>query len=83
MNTYETDFFCACPVNGARIQYGLAIATANRLMVEELLRAVEGLPPSLHEDLADAFSRQFGGKQRLRAFHHGVWITTERGRDAA
>ena len=82
MNEYTVKFFARCPINGVRIEYTLTVenpATANRLLVEDLVDAVELLDRGMHEEIADQLHRVFGGRQTLIADHHGVTIRTTRG----
>ena len=78
MNTYATEFFATCPVNGVRIKYLLRIETRYVVPVEKLIAFVSNLSTGLHEDFADLLLAAFGGKQTLTADHHGVTITTTR-----
>lgn len=82
MNIYRLTFHARCPTNGVRIEYALEVenpATANPLLVEDLIDAVSLLDKGFHEEFADTLWREFGGKQVLRADHHGVAIETRRG----
>lgn len=79
MNIYSTKFFATCPVNKVRVEYDLTITTDGAIIqVEELLEVVNGMRKGFHEAIADQLFAHFGGCQTLKAFHHGVWITTER-----
>jgi len=78
LNTYQTKFFCLCPVNRVRIEYALTIRTRNMVPVEEILATVESYTEGYHEEIADELLKRFGGHQLLRAEHHGVTIETER-----
>lgn len=78
MNIYEHSFSAECPNNGETIRYFLCIRHENKIMVEEIVeRCLVGV--AFHEDVADALFDWFGGFQILKAYHHGVWITTARG----
>lgn len=81
MNIYRHRFNSTCPNNGATIVYRLEIQTRSVLMVEDIVAAC-AVPETFHEPLADSLFEKFGGRQILRAFHHGVWIETRRGADA-
>lgn len=82
MNIYSTTFFCKCPVNKARIQYDLTISIDKTIGVEELLEHIEKwYADGFHERIADDLHVKFGGHQVLKAFHHGVNITTIRGKE--
>lgn len=78
MNTYTTNFFSVCPVNGARINYRLRITTTEVIRVEDILSVVSGFVDGFHEDFADRLLSRFGGSQTLTADHHGVVIETTR-----
>ena len=78
MNAYSTEFFAQCPNNGVRIKYSLRIETASVVSVEEILAAVDLIDQKFHEEIADDLFGRFGGRQTLRAHHHGVDIETVR-----
>lgn len=78
MNIYTTEFFARCPVNGARITYTLTIRTAVVIKAEDITKFVDNICEGLHEDIADSLLDRFGGLQRLKAEHHGVYIETIR-----
>lgn len=78
LNQYRHTFVVVCPNNGVSINYDLLIETATKIMVEDIVAACR-VKSAYHEDLADALFTQFGGRQEMRAFHHGVHITTNRG----
>lgn len=80
MNIYSTAFVSECPVNGKRINYELQIESQETIKVEAILKAVSRVEAEFHEDIADRLFNQFGGIQTIRANHHGVQITTVRGR---
>lgn len=77
-NLYHHRFVVECPNNGVKIAYALTIETPNRIFVEDIVAACD-VRSAFHEDLADALATKFGGRQTMRAYHHGVWITTLRG----
>lgn len=80
MNSYSTYFSTKCPSNGQFICYHLEISTSAVIMVEAIQRAIKELPTvSYHEDNADLLASMLGGRQILRAHHHGVDIETVRG----
>lgn len=82
MNIYRIEFFAFCPVTPARIKYELTIenpSTDNKLMAEDLVDAVTLIDKGMHEEIADQLFREFGGRQTLKAHHHGVDIETRRG----
>jgi hypothetical protein len=82
MNRYQTTFSCKCPINNVRVNYELEIATDAVISVEELLDHIEEMYASgFHELIADDLCAKFGGHQVLKAFHHGVNITTTRGKE--
>lgn len=79
MNIYETQFFATCPVNKVRVHYHLRIETGNVIAVEELLERIATVyADGFHELMADDLLATFGGKQILKAHHHGVDIETVR-----
>lgn len=80
MNTYEFDLNLNCPENGAEISYVLKIRSTRKILVEDLQAFAATFQSCHHEALADAFFNQFGGYQVIRAIHHGVRITSKRGR---
>jgi len=78
-NIYRLQFVSHCPNNGLHIIYSLEIETAEVIHVEHIVTATSLLANSFHEDIADELHDRFGGKQTLRAHHHGVDIETRRG----
>jgi hypothetical protein len=80
MNKYSRIFVAACPNNGESIIYDLTIETsADRVIqVEHILTATALIKRGFHEQIADELHRRFGGRQVLRAHHHGVDIETVR-----
>lgn len=78
MNTYRTQFFARCPVNGARITYSLTVNTGLVIEAERIIDAVECIKEGMHEDIADRLLNELGGQQVLKAEHHGVQIETIR-----
>ena len=77
MNIYTYSFTSKCPNNGVAISYNLEILSNNVIMVEDIVEACR-VDSTYHEELADKLYLKFGGKQTIRAFHHGVWIETRR-----
>lgn len=75
---YETEFFAACPNNGARIKYALCIKVFSPVPVEAIISTVQAIGSGYHEQIAESLRAAFGGLQTLRADHHGVTITTHR-----
>ena len=78
-NIYRHTFVARCPNNGQNVVYRLAIETMERIMVERIMAACKAVEGGYHEEIADALSALFGGRQTLAAFHHGVHIDTTRG----
>lgn len=78
MNIYRTRFNSRCPENGDIINYELEIQSRETLMAEWIERAA-AVESSLHEVLADALFKRFGGRQSLKARHGSVEIETIRG----
>lgn len=80
MNRYDHQFAATCPADGATIIYHLTIKTDAVLMAEDITAACRFDGPVFHETLADALIDKFGGRQKVRAMHQGVRITTRRTR---
>lgn len=79
MNRYSRIFVAACPNNGEQIIYTLIIETVGRMLqVEHIVTATALIKQGYHEQIADELHRRFGGRQILRAHHHGVDIETIR-----
>lgn len=78
MNKYTVNFFAKCPVNHVRVEYFLTIFTDKTIKVEMLLESISQYDDWYHEDIAEDLIFNFGGKQELKAFHHGVHIETFR-----
>lgn len=79
MNRYAHNFVVECPNNGRRIMYWLTIDALRTIMVEAIVSACAKHQTEFHEVIADKLFEEFGGFQILKAHHHGVQITTERG----
>lgn len=79
MNTYTRQFVAACPNNNVPIIYNLRIEAGDRMIqVEHIVTATALIKQGFHEQIADELHRRFGGRQVLRAHHHGVDIETIR-----
>ncbi len=78
MNRYDRHFTAQCPTDGVTIAYHLTIKTNADIMVEAILEACHFSEPVYHEVIANQLAERFGGKQKLRALHQGVHITTKR-----
>lgn len=79
MNIYTRQFVAECPNNGQSIVYSLRIETSGRMIqVEHIVTATSLIKRGYHEQIADELHRRFGGRQALRAHHHGVDIETLR-----
>lgn len=80
MNKYSRIFVAACPNNGEAIIYDLTIEVPAECMiqVEHIVTATALIKRGFHEQIADELHRRFGGRQVLRAHHHGVDIETVR-----
>ena len=79
MNIYNRQFVADCPNNGQPIIYNLRIETVDRMIpVEHIVTATALIKRGYHEQIADELHRRFGGRQALRAHHHGVDIETIR-----
>lgn len=81
MNRYTRQFVSACPNNGEPIIYTLSIEMpADRMIkVEHIVTATALHKRGFHEEIADDLHARFGGRQVLKAHHHGVDIETVRG----
>lgn len=82
MNRYDHQFFAICPTDNASIEYSLTIKTDRVIMVEDIMAACQARPTIYHEDLADTLFAKLGGRQKLRAMHQGIHITTTREKSA-
>lgn len=79
MNIYNRQFVAECPNNGQSIIYNLRIETVGRvILVEHIVTATALIKRGYHEQIADELHQRFGGRQALRAHHHGVDIETIR-----
>lgn len=79
MNIYKRQFVADCPNNGQPIIYSLRIETVDRMIqVEHIVTATALIKRGYHEQIADELHGRFGGRQALRAHHHGVDIETIR-----
>lgn len=76
MNRYTHKFAVTCPSNGEVILYDLEIEAKHLIRVEDILRICQG--SQYHEEMADTLAA-LGGKQVMRAVHHGVLIESFRG----
>jgi hypothetical protein len=79
MNIYRHQFVCVCPSNKAQIIYELEIQSETMIHVEKIVIACQMWQEAYHEKVADNLHYQFGGRQILKAHHHGVDIETRRG----
>lgn len=82
-NIYRRHFSAQCPNNGKAILYELEIETNKLIQVEDVIAETTGDQTVYHETLADSLFARFGGRQILKAHHHGVDIETRRGFQAA
>jgi hypothetical protein len=79
VNIYSRQFVADCPNNGQPIIYNLRIETVDQMIqVEHIVTATTLIKRGYHEQIADELHRRFGGRQALRAHHHGVDIETIR-----
>lgn len=79
MNIYRYTFKAKCPNNDQRIAYELTLESPTMVMVEKITGCCDELVSGFHEDLADLLLLKLGGKQTIRAHHHGVDVETVRG----
>lgn len=84
MNIYRFKFVSRCPNNNKPIMYEFELRKpdADKVFVEHIEIAAALYDTAFHEQIADAFFKQFGGQQILKAHHHGIDIETHRGFDA-
>lgn len=82
MNIYTCRFEADCPNNSLHIAYTLRIETLEMIQVERIVAATALIKRGYHEQIADELHCRFGGRQVLKAHHHGVDIETIRGRAA-
>ncbi|WP_063900359.1 hypothetical protein [Burkholderia vietnamiensis] len=80
-NIYRTHFVSRCPNNRQLISYLLEIDTDEMIHVEHITTATAMHESGYHEAIADDLFKRFGGRQILKAHHHGVDIETRRGFD--
>ncbi len=78
MNIYRHKFTAQCPVNGQEVQYELTIETDSMVSVESITKGCAFEAPIFHEEIAGHSIKLFGGRQTLKAHHHGVDIETRR-----
>lgn len=80
MNVYRCRFMLICPANGIAVTYALEVEAVHMIRVEAIQTAILDLGETgFHEDAADKLFVALGGRQTLRAHHHGVDIETLRG----
>lgn len=82
MNIYTHRFSTPCPNNEREVDYELDITTERTIMVEEIVAACQeakACDKPYHETMAEFLYAKFGGRQQMRAHHHGVDILTIRG----
>lgn len=78
MNRYDHQFAATCPTDGATIIYHLTLKTEAVVLAEDIAAACRFSAPVYHEALADQLLEKLGGRQKVRAMHQGVHITTTR-----
>ena len=78
MTRYDHQFAATCPADGEAIVYFLTIKTDALIMAEDIAAFCRSHDAVFHEALADRLIEKFGGRQKLRATHQGVHITTTR-----
>lgn len=78
MNLYQGSFSSICPSDGAVIRYEFSICSRDTILVEDVIKVVEGFKSVYHETAADTLFDEFGGSQIIKATHQGVKITTIR-----
>lgn len=78
MNIYRHKFTAECPNNSRVVEYYFEVASERMIMAEDIVAACK-VDKVFQEPLADTLYDRFGGRQVMRAFHHGVWVETHRG----
>lgn len=79
MNRYEHTFAATCPSDGASVIYHLTLKSEETVIVEDIIAFCANFDGAqYHETIADALATRFGGKQKVRALHQSVHITTTR-----
>lgn len=78
-NLYRHAFEARCPANDLPVRYDLEIEAREMIRVEAIVEACAKHKSEYHEAIADDLIAKFGGRQVLRAHHHGVDIETRRG----
>lgn len=81
-NIYRHQFVSRCPNNNQPIIYALEIEADKVIHVEHIVTAAALHQDAYHEEIADRLHLRFGGRQILKAHHHGVDIETRRGFEA-
>lgn len=79
MNIYRHQFISSCPNNKRAIIYQLEIQAEKMIMVEHIVTACQLHQQGYQEPIADELFARFGGRQIIKAHHHGVDIETRRG----
>jgi hypothetical protein len=84
MNIYRQRFTAPCCNNGLTVIYDLEITVGDDqfIMVENIQAAcveAQKIEKPYHENIADYLFERFGGRQVIRAHHHGTDIETRRG----
>jgi hypothetical protein len=79
MNIYRTTFAIQCPANDEQIIYSLEITSEKMIMAEDIVKEVRRNDAEFHEALAERLFAMFGGRQVMKAHHHGVDIETRMG----
>lgn len=74
--THEMTFSRLCPVNDGRDEYRLTVTTMKMLKVEDILAAVDKLPPkAFQEDLTAALAAALGCMVCTIGYHSGIKTT--------
>jgi hypothetical protein len=68
-----------CPNNNEAIVYSLTIESDKVIYVEHIKTAASLHKRAFHEAIADDLHVRLGGRQTMKAHHHGVDIETVRG----
>lgn len=79
MNVYQYQFPVVCPNDGEKIVFDLTIETERTIFVEHIKEFLEPRKVAFQEELAEELYSEFAGRQRIKASHQGILITTIRG----
>jgi hypothetical protein len=78
VNIYRRTFYCKCPNNSQLIEYHFELMTDKMVQVEDIVEFCDTFDIGYHEAIAEKLVGRFGGRQVLKAHHHGVDVETRR-----